>query len=84
MRLIAPEVPGQPQVPRLKLRNDGAMLHLAWDTPGDLPFPMPVPVLVGDELHRVEMPAGRGQVEVADAPYEVDPDWWLLMDRHNW
>lgn len=74
----------QPQVPRLKLRRDGAMLHLTWDTPDDLPFPMPVPVRVGDTLHRVEMPGGRGQVEVAGAEYTVDPDWWLLMDRHNW
>jgi len=41
-------------------------------------------VRVAGEMRRVEMPAGRGSVEVGDAPYEVDPDWWLLMDRHNW
>jgi len=72
----------QPRLPRLETSRDQAgTLELTWVTPDDLPFPMPVPVRVGDELRRVEMPGGRGSLEVGDAEVEVDPDGWLLMER---
>ena len=54
------------------------MLRLRWETPDDLPFPMPVPVRIGDEVVRVEMENGKGQVDLAGREHEVDPDSWLL------
>lgn len=57
-------------LPELVRANDGA---LTWKTPGDLPFPMPVPVRVNGEDRRIEMPGGR-----APEGAEVDPEDWVL------
>lgn len=57
-------------LPELVRSTDGA---LEWKAPDGLPFPMPVPVRVGGEVRRVEMPGGR-----APEGAEVDPDDWVL------
>jgi len=69
----------QPQLPTLDLKTRDGVLHLEWKTPDDLPFPMPVPVRVGDEIVRVEMEGGKGQVDLAGQEHQVDPDRWLLQ-----
>ena len=70
----------QPELPRLLQRRRGDKLHLEWDVPGDLSFPMPVEIRVGDELLRVEMGQGdRAVVDVGEgADVEVDPYAWIL------
>jgi aminopeptidase N len=69
----------QPQLPTLDLKTRDGVLHLEWKTPDDLPFPMPVPVRVGDEIVQVEMEGGKGQVDLAGQEHQVDPDRWLLQ-----
>ncbi|MEZ5424827.1 MAG: M1 family metallopeptidase [Pyrinomonadaceae bacterium] len=73
----------QPALPKLKFEQvkgtGGESVNFTWETPGDLPFPMPIEVKVGEEIKRVEvkdnfgwMPIQRGQ-ELA-----VDPNGWIL------
>jgi aminopeptidase N len=68
----------QPELPKLVTEVRDGVLHLRWETPDDLPFPMPVPVRVGEETVRVEMKDGTGTLEVGDKEHAVDPDRWLL------
>ncbi len=71
----------QPALPVLKLTRDEGALDLAWETPGGLPFPMPVDVVVDGEARRIELPDGRATVAVpAGATIAVDPDRWT-QDR---
>lgn len=69
----------QPALPELREERDGAQLTLSWHVPGDLVFPMPVPVAVGGKVRRVEMPDGKATVKVPRrAECEIDPNGWLL------
>ena len=71
----------QPHLPELESEVRDGVLHLAWKTPDELPFPMPVPVRIGSEVVRVEMPGGRATVELGGAKadeVEVDPKGWVL------
>lgn len=72
----------QPKLPALGAELKDGVLNLRWDSPvAAAAFALPVPVRVGDQVHRVAMPGGVGRLEVGDAAYTVDPDWWLLMTR---
>jgi aminopeptidase N len=68
----------QPALPRLVAEQDGDVLNLRWEVPDELPFPLPVPVQVGDDVVRVEMPHGRGSVALGGRAFVVDPQHWLL------
>jgi aminopeptidase N len=59
----------QPELPQLVVEEG----FLRWKTPGNLPFPMPVPVKVGGTMLRLE-PGAR----LPDEAYELDPDLRLL------
>ena len=71
----------QPALPELEVTREGPKLSLAWKTPEDLPFPMPVEVKVGAEVVRVELPDGKAVLDVGKAQVVVDPDAWLLKAR---
>lgn len=50
----------QPELPRLRQSRQGDELTLWWETPDDLPFPMPVEIVgAGGEPVRLEMAEGR-------------------------
>ncbi len=69
----------QAGLPKLQSEMRDGHLHLQWQVPNDLPFPMPVPVQVGEKIHRVAMPKGKGSIELsAGRDYQVDPEHWLL------
>jgi aminopeptidase N len=69
----------QPKLPTLVSERQGNQLVLGWDTPGNMPFPMPVEVKIGNEIRRVEMPNGRGMITLTnEAAYLIDPNGWLL------
>ncbi len=77
----------QPQLPKLVAiesitkggSNEFRSLNLHWETPNNLPFPMPIEVKIGDEIKRVEMKDGKGSVAIPqDAKYEIDPHGWVL------
>ena len=59
--------------------KNGNQLALRWETPNNLPFPMPVEIKIGNETRRVEMTNGAASVSIpADAQYTIDPNGWLL------
>jgi len=67
----------QPELPRLVAEAEGTELHLSWQVPDDLPFPMPVPLRVGKDVLRVEVPAEGAVVHLpptARDDWEVDPE----------
>ena len=59
----------QPQLPKLVViesvtkggSNEFRALNLRWETPNNLPFPMPIEVKIGDEIKRVEMKRRQGK-----------------------
>lgn len=61
-------------LPELIEARSGDKLTLLWLTPDDLPFPMPIEVMVGDKLVKVAMPGGTATINApADARVLVDP-----------
>ena len=74
----------QPHLPKLVTETKGRALHLRWETPTDVPFPLPVEVELGGERVRVEMPGGRGVLEnPTGTRVRVDPDRWLLREEDS-
>ena len=71
----------QAKLPTLISRVEKGKISLRWETPDNLPFSMPVEVLLGDEIKRVEVTK-----EGVIVPFErglrpeVDPQKWILMD----
>jgi aminopeptidase N len=73
----------QPKLPRLvtALPQDCASnckMLLSWETPNNMPFPMPVDVVIGGKTQRVEMKDGRGSVTYTGTLPVADPDGWIL------
>lgn len=69
----------QPELPMLRAQRTDTGVEFAWETPGDMPFPMPIEVVVDGRSVRVPMTDGRGEVAAAaDAEVVVDPDNWVL------
>lgn len=69
----------QPALPKLVSEVKGNQLILRWETPNNLPFPLPVEVKIGNELKRFEMPNGTATIPLpADGKYTIDPNGWLL------
>ena len=65
-------------VDRVAGDNGRETVTLRWEDPT---FEMPLPVVVEGETRRLEMSAGKGQLEVATGtPVEVDPDGWVLAE----
>jgi len=77
----------QAELPALRVERPdpgGRTLRLRWRTPAGLPFPMPVPVRLGDRTVRVDMPDGVGRVEVpAGVEPVIDPDGWILRASYG-
>lgn len=69
----------QPKLPRLISEVKNGELHLRWETPNGLPFPMPVEVRLGGSTRRVEMPQGMATVPLnGEENPVVDPTKWVL------
>lgn len=61
-------------LPELVEARTGDKLSLFWLTPDNLPFPMPVEVMIDDRLTKVEMPDGAATIDVpAGAHVVIDP-----------
>ncbi len=76
----------QPKLPKLVITADDACtkdctLGLRWETPGNMPFPMPVDVVINGKTQRVEMTDGSAKVKYSGAVPVVDPDNWVLKVR---
>ncbi|HET6587058.1 MAG TPA: M1 family metallopeptidase [Oleiagrimonas sp.] len=66
----------QAKLPKLDVTRHDGTLSLRWETPHDLPFPMPVEVKVGDTLHTLPMTDKRGQLT-------VKPGETVIVDPHS-
>jgi aminopeptidase N len=66
----------QPKLPKLIVETAGSTTNLRWETPNNMPFPMPIDVEVDSKTQRVEMRNGRGSV-VGTNPV-IDPNGWVL------
>ena len=73
----------QPDLPKLVVDRAGAEVTMRWDTPGDLPFPMPVDVDVDGTTRRVSMEMGSARIPLTELDSEpaVDPLNWILKDE---
>ncbi len=71
----------QPKLPALSYMAVGNSLTLRWNTPDNLPFPMPVEVEINGQIKRVEMPEGKATIQLPkDAKVVVDPHGWILKE----
>lgn len=67
----------QPKLPKLVTETNGNTMTLRWETPNDMPFPMPIDVEVEGKTQRVEMRDGKGSLSSTGSP-AVDPKGWVL------
>ena len=68
----------QPKLPKLVSEVSGNTLNLHWETPNNMPFPMPVDVEIDGKTQRVEMKDGKGSVNFSGAAPVIDPKGWVL------
>ena len=73
----------QPKLPRLGTSGSGAgnsgVLNLSWETPNNMPFPMPIDVEINGKIQRVEMKDGKATVNYTGTePPVIDPKGWVL------
>ena len=68
----------QPALPELIYDVDDDMLVLEWRSPIGEVFPMPVPVKIGADLHRIDMERGYARISLQGQSFEIDPEGWLL------
>lgn len=76
----------QPKLPKLNVVSveSGApgTLSLSWETPNNMPFPMPIDVVINGKTQRVEMKDGKVTVNYTGTTVPViDPNGWVL--RHQ-
>ncbi|MDT8435802.1 MAG: M1 family aminopeptidase [Gemmatimonadota bacterium] len=67
-------------LPELEVSRGEETVELAWRAPDGKPFELPVPVRVGGELRRVEMPGGRATVEAPGGSAVIDPEGRILYE----
>jgi aminopeptidase N len=72
----------QPKLPRLGTSGIGAgssgSLNLSWETPNNMPFPMPIDVEINGKIQRVEMKDGKATINFTGPPPVIDPKGWVL------
>lgn len=68
----------QPKLPKLISEVSGNTLSLHWETPNNMPFPMPVDVEINGKTQRVEMKDGKATVNFTGTAPVIDPKSWVL------
>lgn len=70
----------QPKLPKLIVETSTTEVKLRWETPNNMPFPMPIDVESKGKIERVEMKNGSARLPVAGRvpPFVVDPHGWVL------
>jgi aminopeptidase N len=68
----------QPKLAKLVTEVSGNTMNMHWETPNNMPFPMPIDVVVDGKTQRVEMKDGKGSVQFTGTPPVIDPDGWVL------
>ncbi len=74
----------QPKLPSLRSEIDGDELRLSWETPNDMPFPMPIEVEINGKTQRIKMPDRKAVVPLRGSKKpQVDPAEWILRERER-
>lgn len=71
----------QPKLPKLvsEVRDGKLLVH--WQTPNNMPFPMPIDIEQGGKIRRLEMPNGQAVVDLNGGSIpKFDPNHWLLRE----
>ncbi len=72
----------QPKLPRLGTSAVGTatsgVLSLSWETPDNMPFPMPIDVEINGKIQRIEMKDGKATISFTGPPPLIDPKGWVL------
>lgn len=78
----------QPKLPKLVTNigelqsgpnsSSAKVLTLQWETPNNMPFPMPIDVVVNGKTQRVEMKDGKATVNFTGPAPVIDPKGWVL------
>ena len=68
----------QPKLPKLISEVSDNSLILRWETPNNMPFPMPVDVEINGKTQRVEMRGGKASVNFTATAPIVDSKGWVL------
>ena len=73
----------QPKLPQLVYEqvegDSGGSVNFSWKTPGNVPFPMPIEVKIGEETRRIKVSNNFGWTPIQRGEeLEVDPDGWIL------
>lgn len=72
----------QPKLPKLTTEKNDRQVTLKWESPDNLPFPMPVEVQIGNATKRYDMPNGTVTIPlVAGQNVVVDPQGWILKGQ---
>lgn len=72
----------QPKLPRLAMAGTGSgssgVMTLSWETPNNMPFPMPIDVEINGKIQRVEMKDGKATINYNGSTPVIDPNGWVL------
>ncbi len=68
----------QPALPRIVKETMGDRTDLHWETPNNLPFPMPIEVEINGKSQRLEMKDGKGVAFTKGTTPVIDPKGWIL------
>jgi aminopeptidase N len=68
----------QPKLPKLISEVSGSTLNLSWETPNNLPFPMPIDVEADGKIQRIEIKNGKASVPFTGTAPVIDPKGWVL------
>ncbi len=71
----------QPKLPKLDINLEENALNLKWNTPDNLPFPIPLDILSGNTISKVVVPSEGLEIPIDgnDTPF-IDPDNWVLFE----
>jgi hypothetical protein len=53
-------------------------MTIHWETPNNMPFPMPVDVEINGKTQRVEMRDGKATINYTGPAPVIDPNGWVL------
>ncbi|MDA8622361.1 M1 family metallopeptidase [Psychrosphaera sp.] len=69
----------QAELPNLKTDIAAETLTLNWQVPGNVDFPMPIPVSINGEINVIDVPTGGASIEIPPgARVIVDPEMKVL------
>ena len=58
--------------------EQSGIVELTWKTPNNMPFPMPIDIVINGKTQRVEMKEGKALIPFKGAAPVNDPNGWVL------